>query len=224
MSYTESILSYVYDQYCLSYNIEDTIDYIEDELDFTREQIKEMIQYNIQEHQERFIKYYESLVKKFDSKFKYHQINCKDERIEWPKESGVYVVWVSTDNSFDNLIYVGMTGKFKRVNQNEVIFNSGSFHKRNYRWTPYRFCESVKDGKNQFSFRYVPLKKKTNDQGKIKYQEDAYKVTLPYTKLKIDCFLITQFDMDHTPDLLEKEILTKYLKSSGNLPPANNEL
>ena len=43
MSYTESILSYVYDQYCLSYNIEDTIDYLEDELDFTREQIKEMI-------------------------------------------------------------------------------------------------------------------------------------------------------------------------------------
>jgi hypothetical protein len=29
---------------------------------------------------------------------------------------------------------------------------------------------------------------------------------------------------DYTPELLEKEILTKFLKSSGDLPPANNEL
>ena len=38
-------------------------------------------------------------------------------------------------SSLVNLIYVGMTGKFKRVNEDEVAFNSGSFEKRNSRWT-----------------------------------------------------------------------------------------
>ena len=35
MSYTETMLEYVYDQYCLSYNMEETLDFIEDEIDFT---------------------------------------------------------------------------------------------------------------------------------------------------------------------------------------------
>jgi len=44
MSYTETMLEYVYDQYCLSCNMEDTLDFLEDEIDFTREEIKDMIQ------------------------------------------------------------------------------------------------------------------------------------------------------------------------------------
>jgi len=35
MSYTETMLEYVYDQYCLSYNMEDALDFIEDEIDYT---------------------------------------------------------------------------------------------------------------------------------------------------------------------------------------------
>jgi hypothetical protein len=43
------------------------------------------------------------------------------------------VIWKNDDSSLDNLIYVGMTGKYKRVNEDEVVFNSGSFDKRNSR-------------------------------------------------------------------------------------------
>ena len=135
------------------------------------------------------------------------------------------MIWKNNDSSLDNLIYVGMTGKYKRVNQDEVSFNSGTFDKRDYRYTPYRFCESVKDGDKQFQFRYGPLGKNGSEQSKIKYQHDAYEESICYSELKIHCFHISDNHMEYyTPELLEKEILTKYLKSSGNLPPANNEL
>ena len=55
MSYTETMLEYVYDQYCHFYNMEDTLDFIEDEIDFTREEIKEMIQHTINYNKEQFI-------------------------------------------------------------------------------------------------------------------------------------------------------------------------
>lgn len=220
------VMSYVYKQYCIcSYDMENALDFLEDEIDFTREEIKDMIQYTIDENHKKFIKYYNSLVDKF--KYNFYEINCKkNKQIDWPKESGVYVIWIKTGDtlSFDDLIYVGMTGKFKRVSECEVLFNSGSFDKRKERWTPYRFCESDKDGKNKFSFRYGPLEKNTDKQSKIKYRDNAYKTTIPYNKLMVHCFKISEFSEDYTPGLLEKEILTKYLKSSGNLPPVNNEL
>ena len=135
------------------------------------------------------------------------------------------MIWKNDDSSLDNLIYVGMTGKYKRVNEDEVAFNSGSFDKRKGRWTPYRFCESVKDGEHQFSFRFGPLESNVDKQSKIKYQDNAYSKTIPYSELKIHCFHVSDNHRDdYTPELLEKEILTKYLKSLGNLPPANNEL
>ena len=225
MSYTEQILEYVYDQYCLCYNMEDTLDFIEDEIDFTREEIKDMIQHTIDYNKEQFIKDYKSLVEEFKSKFYFTEIDCKKEKIKWPQKSGVYVIWKNDDSSLDNLIYVGMTGKYKRVNEDEVVFNSGSFEKRNSRWTPYRFCESVKDGERRFSFRFGPLESNVDKQSKIKYEENAYMKTIPYSELKIHCFHVSDNHREYyTPELLEKEILTKYLKSSGNLPPANNEL
>jgi len=225
MSYTETMLEYVYDQYCLSYNMEDALDFIEDEIDFTREEIKDMIQYTIDYNKEQFIKDYKSLVEEFKSKFYFTEIDCKKEKIKWPQKSGVYVIWKNDDSSLDNLIYVGMTGKYKRVNKDEVVFNSGSFEKRNSRWTPYRFCESVKDGDNRFEFRYGPEESTVKKQSKRKYEVKAYKVSVSYSELKIHCFHVSDNHREYyTPELLEKEILTKYLKSSGNLPPANNEL
>jgi len=225
MSYTETMLEYVYDQYSLSYNMEDTLDFLEDEIDFTREEIKDMIQYTIDYNKEQFIKDYKSLVEQFKSKFYFTEIDCKKEEIKWPQKSGVYVIWKNDDSSLDNLIYVGMTGKYKRVNKDEVVFNSGSFEKRNSRWTPYRFCESVKDGDNRFEFRYGPEESTVKKQSKRKYEVKAYKVSVSYSELKIHCFHVSDNHREYyTPELLEKEILTKYLKSSGNLPPANNEL
>ena len=226
MSYTETMLEYVYDQYCLSYNMKDAIDFIEDEIDFTREEIKDMIQYTIDYNKEQFIKDYKSLVEEFQSKLTFTEIDCKKEKIKWPQKSGVYVIWKNNDDSsHDNLVYVGMTGKYKRVNQDEVSFNSGTFDKRDYRYTPYRFCESVKDGDKRYEFSYGPTGKNGKEQAKIKYQHDAYEKRIPYSELKIHCFHVSDNHREYyTPELLEKEILTKYLKSSGNLPPANNEL
>ena len=225
MSYTETMMEYVYDQYCDSYSMEDTLDFLEDEIDFTREEIKDMIQYTIDYNKDHFIKDYNSLVEGFKSKLTFTEIDCKKEKIKWPKKSGVYVIWKNDDSSLDNLIYVGMTGKYKRVNEDEVVFNSGSFDKRKGRWTPYRFCESVKDGKNQFSFRFGPKESTVAKQSKIKHQDNAYNKTIPYSEIKVHCFHVSDNHREYyTPELLEKEILTKYLKSSGNLPPANNEL
>ena len=225
MSYTETMMEYVYDQYCDSYSMEDTLDFLEDEIDLPREEIKDMIQHTIDDNKEQFIKDYNSLVEGFKSKFNFTEIDCKKEKIIWPKKSGVYVIWKNDDSSLDNLIYVGMTGKYKRVSKEEVVFNSGSFDKRDYRYTPYRFCESVKDGNKRFEFRYGPKGKNGDEQSKIKYQHDAYEERIPYSKLKIHCFHVSDNHRDdYTPELLEKEILTKYLKSLGNLPPANNEL
>lgn len=226
MSHTETMMEYLYDQYCsLSYNMENTLDFIEDETDLTREEIKDKIQYTIDSKKEQFIKDYNSLVEEFKSKFNFTEIDCVKEKIRWPRKSGVYCIWKNDENSFDNLIYVGMTGKFKRVDDKKVVFNSGTFDKRKGRWTPYRFCESQKDGKNRFWFRYSPIKKTVGEQSKIKYEVNAYNEKISYSELKIHCFHISDNHRDeYTPELLEKEILTKYLKSSGDLPPANNML
>ena len=179
-----------------------------------------MIQHTIDYKKKEFIKYYKSLVEQFKSKFNFTEIDCKKEKIKWPKKSGVYVIWKN-----DDLIYVGMTGKFKRVSKDKVIFNSRTFDERDYRYTPYRFCESVKDGDKRFQFSYDPKFKNSKEQSKIKYQQDAYEESICYSKLKIHCFHVSENHReDYTPELLEKEILTKFLKSSGDLPPANNEL
>tara|TARA_R100000742_G_C4207700_1_gene34947 strand:- start:192 stop:362 length:171 start_codon:yes stop_codon:yes gene_type:complete len=50
MSYTETIMEYVYDQYSNihEYDMESALDWLEDEMDFTREDIREMIECNIE--------------------------------------------------------------------------------------------------------------------------------------------------------------------------------
>lgn len=225
MSYVETIIGYVYEQYCYSYNMEESLNYLEDQIDLSRDEIKKIIEESITKNKNQFEYYYNSLVERFKSKFSFSEIICKKEKIKWPKKSGVYVIWKNDENSFDNLIYVGMTGKYKRVDKEQVVFNSGSFDKRDYRYTPYRFCESLNDGKNIFTFRYGPKGSSASEQSKIKYQEGSYEETIPYSELKIHCFyVLDDYREVYTPELLEKEILTKYLKSSGNLPPANNEL
>lgn len=224
MSYTETMMEYVYEQYCLHDNMKCALDYLEDEIDFSREEIKDMIEYTIDYNQKQFIKDYESLVQEFKSKYKFSEIDCKEEKIKWPKKSGVYVVWRNKiNNPKKNLLYVGMTGKFNR-NDKKIVFNSGTFDKRHDRYTPYRFCESKKDKSNVYYFRYGPKKDTQKEQGKSKYDPDAYDISIKYSELTIHCFLISEYDDIYTPELLEKIILTKYLKYSGDLPPANNEL
>ena len=103
MSYTETMIEYVYDQYCLSYNIEETLDFLEDEIDFPRKEIENMIQLSIDYNKEQFIKDYKSLIDQFKSKFDFSEIYCKKEKIKWPKKSGVYVIWKNDDRFWDDI-------------------------------------------------------------------------------------------------------------------------
>ena len=144
-------------------------------------------------------------------------------KINWPKGYGVYTLW-DKKISYENLIYVGLTGKYKRNKSGKIVINNGSFDKRGMRWTPYRFCDSPKDKDNiRFTFRYGPKYSNVTLQGKHKYDEDSYKNTIPYSDLIVATFNVANSDK-YSPAYLETLILTKYLKVDGDLPPANNEL
>ncbi|MDB4590663.1 hypothetical protein OAB46_00470 [bacterium] len=47
MSYTETLINYVYEQYSLSDSMEDALNYLEDKINFSREEIREMIESTI---------------------------------------------------------------------------------------------------------------------------------------------------------------------------------
>ena len=170
-----------------------------------------------------FENYYSQLLSSFKKKQNLSVIKGTLNPIEWPDFSGVYIVFDNSSSS-PQLIYVGMTGKFHRNQDGKVSFNEQKFKSRKSRWTPYRFCESTRDGKYQFSFRFNPKLNDTNAQAKIKYENDAYSNTVPYPDLTIHCFHIEENHSSYTPSLLEAEILTKYLKQTRNLPPGNRQL
>lgn len=174
-----------------------------------------------------FLEKYDLLKKDFlDTKLFTRIIGGKN-KIVWPESSGVYVIWRNDSNSIDNLIYIGMTGKYSRNKENDkVSFNKALFKSRQGRSTPYRFCQSKKDkgNKYEFYFRYGPDISNVDKQSKIKYDLDAYKASIPYTELEIHCFHLNDDHEEYTPILLESILLTKYIKSKGTLPPANNSL
>ena len=173
------------------------------------------------------LEHYQGTETKFREQF--HSIRLKDnESISWPHGYGVYVIWKKDKNSIENLIYVGLTGRFKRNSNNEIVINSGLFSKRKDRWTPYRFCEHDNDGELKFSFRFNPLESKTSLQQKIKFEKNAYSETIFYHEGIIIDFFIFKEELDanhgYTTALLEAELLSKYLIETSKLPPANNSL
>lgn len=171
-----------------------------------------------------FRKFYEALVDEFKTHRLFKEIIGDNKTsFNWPAGSGVYVIWNNTGIE-KNVIYVGMTGKFSRNSEGKVVFKGKQFKDRMLRWTPYRFCESKKDGEFQFSFRYGPKFSEVTRQGSSKYEADAYKTNIPYKELIIHCFIINEKNEFYTPASLESIILTKYLKCYKDLPPANNEL
>lgn len=169
----------------------------------------------------KFIDKYNEVKKGFDP-----QNLCSIERpkgkIIWPKGTGVYVVW-KIDGKEEAVLYIGMTGKFKRQDDG-VRFNNSDFKSRATRWTPYRFCENEESGKFLWHFRYGPKVKNVQEQNNIKYQNDAYQSAVAYKNLRVDCFIVNEDHPTYSPALLEAELLTAYLKERGDLPPANNEL
>ncbi len=171
-----------------------------------------------------FIDFYNGLIKEFEATSSLTILSEKAGVFIWPASSGVYVIWEKEDLKENNLIYIGMTGKFLKNSNGELIFNNASFKSRTKRWTPYRFCENTSDNEMKHYFRYGPKESKTSLQGQIRYNEDAYKFSIPYTKIEIHCFHINREHPEYTPVLFESLLLTKFLKSNGVLPPANNSL
>lgn len=173
------------------------------------------------------IKHYKNLVETFGEMFTSISVNSR-ESIGWPEGFGVYVVWEKNRDALMNLKYIGLTGKFNKDLNGELILNQGQFSKRAMRWTPYRFCESPKDGEYQYSFRFNPKFSNVNDQYKVRHQSDAYSKTLFYKDgLLIDFFKFNESldeNYGYTPASLEAELLSKFLIETRNLPPANNSL
>lgn len=146
----------------------------------------------------------------------------KKAKIEWPCDYGVYTLWKGSISS-KNLLYVGLTGKYIRDDLGKVSLGGGNFSKRKNRYTPYRFCESQHDHSCfKYSFRYGP-RYKGQEQDAKKYEVDAYQNSVSYNDLII-LTINTSKLKDYSPSLLESLILTRYLFSIGDLPPANNQL
>ena len=172
---------------------------------------------------ECFNLFFNKLLSEFKTANKLNEMRNQYGRLKWGEGFGVYAVF-NQKIDYSNLLYVGLSGKYIRDIDGSVILNNSSFKKRVNRYTPYRFCESIKDTeKYRFSFRYGPKFRKASQQGKVKYQSDAYRDTIPYKNLIIYTFDLSGNQV-YTPSYLEALILNEYWKVNGQLPPANNEL
>jgi hypothetical protein len=171
-----------------------------------------------------FNEYYNNLKSKFEETSNFSCLIGKNECFNWPDSSGVYVVWETLNQKDKKIIYIGMTGKFQKNSEGKIIFNNASFKSRTKRWTPYLFCENTNDNDMKHYFRYGPKESKTSIQGQIRYNEDAYKFSIPYSEIEIHCFHMNSEHPEYTPLLFESLLLTKFLKIYGVLPPANNSL
>jgi hypothetical protein len=171
-----------------------------------------------------FLEYYNLIKLEFESNSNFTILIENKGKFDWPDKSGVYVIWERKDTLIKNLIYIGMTGKFLKNMDGELNFNNASFKSRLNRWTPYRFCEKEKDEKMKHHFRFGPKESKTSLQAQIRYDLEAYQTSIAYNKLEIHCFTVDENNNIYTPVLLESLLLTKYLKTTGHLPPANNSL
>ena len=171
-----------------------------------------------------FKKNYKNISSVFQERFITH--SCESTtKVVWPKGFGVYVVWeVSGEDK--ELIYVGLTGKFKKTKTGGYAINSGRFSNRKNRWTPYFFQESNVVG-SEFVFRYGPKYTNSALQLKNKNELDAYSNSINYSKLRVDFFLFSENVREnhgYTPSLLEAQLLTWYLIENNALPPANFEI
>ena len=172
---------------------------------------------------EHFNEFFQKLLSEFRAEKALHEIQSPAGKIKWPPSFGVYTLF-NKEVNYEKLLYVGLTGKYKRQNDGLITISSGAFKQRAYRWTPYRFCESLKDDEDfRFSFRFGPKYSHTKQQEKIKYRPDAYQATIPYANLIIFTFDLLD-NRKYSPAFLETLILNKYWMVNGQLPPANNQL
>jgi len=171
-----------------------------------------------------FNTFYSQLIHEFQTHGSLSILQGGPRAFAWPYGYGVYIIWEAAEGKEDRLLYVGKCGTYKRQPDGLVGLNGSTFKARTLRWTPYRFCESVQDGEFKLHFRFGPKLSNVNEQAKIKYDADAYRETIPYSSLRVDCFVINPADPQTSPALLESQILTTYLQEFNTLPIANNEL
>lgn len=134
----------------------------------------------------------------------------------WPAGRGVYVVrQISTG---DSILYIGMTGRFKRNGDESVTMRGGVLADREARWHPYSF---TKEGPYQNYFEYGP-----NYSVNVlltKAAEGRYRHHVPFVDIVVDCFVTDGVEREVSPAFLETLILQMYMREFGTLPPANNQ-
>tara|TARA_B100000963_G_scaffold328132_1_gene316413 strand:+ start:701 stop:1219 length:519 start_codon:yes stop_codon:yes gene_type:complete len=170
----------------------------------------------------QFDNFISRLKQEFNSKESFYFFTPGKNNIIWPDGYGIYTIWENT-MTYKNLIYVGLTGTFKRNKDGKISLNKSTFKNRSSRYSPYRFCESDKDKKYLHTFRWGPKYKDLNNQSINKHKEDAYNETISYDNLGIAIFDLSKLH-NYTPASLESLILTNYFREAGDLPPANNKL
>lgn len=171
----------------------------------------------VQHVKQGFGEFYRNLIERFKGLGCYCLVKGqKVEDLIWPENFGVYVVRRGIGDSDDNareILYVGMTGKFKR---DGLLPKNGGLKAREVRTSPYCFTNS---GPYKDYFEFAP-KVSVEDLNKIQ-DADRYGERCKLVDLEIDCFLVERSG-DNAPAFLEAFILQVYLKCFKKLPKANN--
>lgn len=135
----------------------------------------------------------------------------------WPAGRGVYVIrQISTG---DSIVYIGMTGRFKRNNDNSVTMQGGVLAKRELRWHPYSFTTK---GTYKEHFEFGPNYSVNILQSKP--EESRYRCRIPFSDIIIECYLTDGIEEEVSPAFLETLLLQIYMRMFRTLPPANNQL
>jgi hypothetical protein len=143
---------------------------------------------------------------------------CKN--LPWPDGVGVYVLWMKERQDPSDVIYIGMTGKYKRADDGTASLadKKDGFQKRGARYHPYSFTT---EGPWKDHYEFAP-RHSMKDFLKVPF-EDRYNQHIPIRDISIDCFIINQ-EMVIAPTYLESLLLQTYLSFASRLPTANNEL
>jgi hypothetical protein len=134
----------------------------------------------------------------------------------WPAGRGVYVVRQISKG--DSILYVGMTGRFKRNGDGSVTMRGGTLAGRETRWHPYSFTRA---GFYKNQFEYGP-----NYSVNVlltKAEESRYRYHVPFADIAVDCFVTDGIEGEVSPAFLETLILQMYMREFKTLPPANNQ-
>lgn len=126
----------------------------------------------------------------------------------WPSSPGVYLIYQS---EYPDPVYIGMTGKLKRGENEKLEFNSGKLKDRFLRWTPYKF---QRGGKFHDHWRCIPEKAKNSE----------YLYNFPLSTIKVFCLSMEGMECTLSPSALEALLLQHFIEKQNTLPLGNQEL